>query len=87
MTRPIEQNDAMVFLQTIGECKPHVLEIAARAMQQHHRWIVVGGLRPLVDIDHMQPCAPDLHKPPGRRMSLRNPARADDRAGGEHREQ
>src|SRR5215510_16029334 len=74
----------MAFLQTIGECKPHVLEIAARAVQQHDRRIV-GGLRTLVDVDYMQSPTADLHEPASRRMSLRYSARADDRARGKHR--
>jgi len=64
MAGPIEQDDPMVFLEPVGERKPHVLEIAAGAVQQHHRRIVLGGLRPLVDIDHMQPPATDLHERP-----------------------
>src|SRR5262249_44627623 len=78
MAGPVEQDDAMMLLEPIGEREPHVLEIAARAVQQHDRRIIVGGLRPLVDVDHMQPRAADLHEAAGRRMSLRNPACADD---------
>jgi hypothetical protein len=35
----------------------------------------------------MQPRTTDLHEPAGGRMSLRNPARADDRARGKHRKE
>ena len=39
------QDDAMVRAEPVAERKPHVFEIAARAVQQHHRQLVGGRAR------------------------------------------
>ncbi len=79
MAGPVDQDDAMVLLEPVAERKPHVLEIAARAVQQHDRRIVVGGLGARRR-DRPHAGAPaDLHEPAGGRMSALDPARADER--------
>ena len=55
--RPVDQDDAIARGQPVAERQPHILEIAAGAVQQHDRRRVNGA-----KLQQMQPAAGDLDK-------------------------
>src|SRR3954468_7885715 len=70
--RPIDQDDAMARGQPVAERQPHVLKIAAGAVQQHD-WRRVWRAK----FQQMQPAAGDLDKASLWRMGALDAANAE----------
>src|SRR5579883_1906058 len=77
---PIDQNDAAPRRERVPEGEPLVLEIAARAMQQHDRR--TGGRTRRRQIDDMQPAAGGGHEATRGWMDAFKPRDADCRDAG-----
>jgi len=76
MPRTIDQDHAMIAREPLAQSQPHVVEIAARAVQQHDRHADI--LRD--KLENVQAPAVDLHQAAGRRMLPLDQERADSRS-------
>jgi hypothetical protein len=87
MARPIDQDDAAARRQCISKRETLVLEIAARAMQQHDRRADGSAWRR--EIDDVQPTAGNRHEAAGGAVDAFKPSdakRRDDDAGSKDRD-
>jgi hypothetical protein len=75
MPRTIDQDHAMIAREPLAQSQPHVLEIAARAVQQHDRDTTVLRAK----FKNVQAPTVDLHRAAGRRMLPLDQERADSR--------
>jgi hypothetical protein len=68
VARTVNQDYAMRRGEPLAECKPHIFQISARAVDQHDGGVGAGGSGWKAEHGHVQPHALDIDKLSSRRM-------------------